>query len=408
MKALSLIPVKISLKEDWERNLFFLALSQFIVMAGMNACVPFLPLYIRELGVSGESVERFWSGMVFAGPYFLSVIFVPIWGNLGDRYGRKLMIIRAILGLSLAMFLMGFARDVWQLFLLRVFQGATSGFIAANLGFTVANTPSERKGYAVGFLQSSHSAGSIVGPLVGGFVSDLFGFRVVFFLVAMLSIISAILISAFVKEINKIHNEHTEGVLKTFRQVASTPSLRYPMIMIILGQIGIFMTFPLMPFYLEYLGAPKTILSTLTGIVVGVAGVFNIVFAPIWGKWSDRKEIGNLIRKSSLILSLAMFLHAVAFNYLLIIPLRVVVGICLAGLVPLLYTYLGKIVDPEKVGSIMGFASSANLFGSLLAFLGTALISPNLSLPLNFVISSAVLLIVFAFTPKLSHKKTDK
>jgi DHA1 family multidrug resistance protein-like MFS transporter len=408
MKALSLIPVKISLKEDWERNLFFLALSQFIVMAGMNACVPFLPLYIRELGVSGESAERFWSGMVFAGPYFLSVIFVPIWGNLGDRYGRKLMIIRAILGLSLAMFLMGFARDVWQLFLLRVFQGATSGFIAANLGFTVANTPSDRKGYAVGFLQSSHSAGSIVGPLVGGFVSDLFGFRVVFFLVAMLSIISAILISAFVKEINKIHNEHTEGVLKTFRQVASTPSLRYPMIMIILGQIGIFMTFPLMPFYLEYLGAPKAILSTLTGIVVGVAGVFNIVFAPIWGKWSDRKEIGNLIRKSSLILSLAMFLHAVSFNYLLIIPLRVVVGICLAGLVPLLYTYLGKIVDPEKVGSIMGFASSANLFGSLLAFLGTALISPNLSLPLNFVISSAVLLIVFAFTPKLSHKKTDK
>jgi len=408
MKALSLIPIKISLKEDWERNLFFLALSQFIVMAGMNACVPFLPLYIRELGVSGESAERFWSGMVFAGPYFLSVIFVPIWGNLGDRYGRKLMIIRAILGLSLAMFLMGFARDVWQLFLLRVFQGATSGFIAANLGFTVANTPSDRKGYAVGFLQSSHSAGSIVGPLVGGFVSDLFGFRVVFFLVAMLSIISAILISAFVKEINKIHNEHTEGVFKTFRQVASTPSLRYPMIMIILGQIGIFMTFPLMPFYLEYLGAPKAILSTLTGIVVGVAGVFNIVFAPIWGKWSDRKEIGNLIRKSSLILSLAMFLHAVSFNYLLIIPLRVVVGICLAGLVPLLYTYLGKIVDPEKVGSIMGFASSANLFGSLLAFLGTALISPNLSLPLNFVISSAVLLIVFAFTPKLSHKKTDK
>jgi len=303
---------------------------------------------------------------------------------------------------------MGFARDVWQLFLLRVFQGATSGFIAANLGFTVANTPSDRKGYAVGFLQSSHSAGSIVGPLVGGFVSDLFGFRVVFFLVAMLSIISAILISAFVKEINKIHNEHTEGVLKTFRQVASTPSLRYPMVMIILGQIGIFLTFPLMPFYLEYLGAPKTILSTLTGIVVGVAGVFNIVFAPIWGKWSDRKEIGNLIRKSSLILSFVMFLHAVAFNYLLIIPLRVVVGICLAGLVPLLYTYLGKIVDPEKVGSIMGFASSANLFGSLLAFLGTALISPNLSLPLNFVISSAVLLIVFVFTPKLSRKKTDK
>lgn len=361
----------------------------------MNACVPFLPLYVRELGVSGESAERFWSGLVFAGPYFLSVVFVPIWGNLGDRYGKKLMIIRAILGLSLSMFLMGFARNVWQLFLLRVFQGATSGFIAANLGFTVANTPDERKGYAVGFLQSSHSAGTIVGPLVGGVISDLFGFREVFFAIAFFSIVSALIIGALVKEINKIQNEKSEGLFEVLREVASTPAYRYPMIMIVFAQVGIFMTFPLIPFYLEYLGAPRSYLSSLTGIMVGISGVFNIIFAPLWGRWSDRKNIANLIRKASLILALVMLLHSIAINYLLLFPLRIVLGMSIAGLVPLLYTYLGKGAKPEKIGSIMGIASSANLFGSLLAFLGTALISSNINLSLSFAISGIVLIVVF-------------
>lgn len=197
--GINFIAIKHRFQETWERNLLFLALSQFIAMMGMNACVPFLPLYIRELGVVGESAQRFWSGLVFAGPYFLSIIFVPIWGNLGDRYGKKLMIIRAIFGLALAMFLMGFAKNVWQLFLLRVFQGASSGFIAANLGFAVANTPEDKKGSAVGFLQSSQSAGALTGPLLGGFISDIFGFREVFFVVAALCLVSAILIIFFCK-----------------------------------------------------------------------------------------------------------------------------------------------------------------------------------------------------------------
>ncbi len=364
----------------------------------MNACIPFLPLYVRELGVSGENAERFWSGLIFAGPYFLSVVFVPIWGNLGDRYGKKLMVIRAILGLSLAMFLMGFARNVWQFFLLRVFQGATSGFVAANLGFTVANTPDERKGYAVGFLQSSHSAGTIVGPLLGGVISDLFGFREVFFSVAFLSIVATILIASFVKETNKIQNEKNESLFAILREVAMTPGFRYPMIMIVFAQVGIFMTFPLIPYYLEYLGAPRSYLSSLTGVMVGISGVFNIIFAPLWGRWSDRKNISSLIRKASLMLALVMLLHSIAINYLLLFPLRIALGMSIAGLVPLLYTYLGKVAAPEKIGSIMGFASSANLFGSLLAFIGTALISSNISLPLSFVISGLILLIVFFLT----------
>lgn len=395
--------LKLNPSEIWQRNLIFLSISQFIAMMGMNACVPFLPLYVRELGVVGESSQRFWSGLVFSGPYFLSIVFVPIWGSLGDKYGRKLMIIRAILGLAISMFLMGFARNVFELFLLRVFQGATSGFIAANLGFTVSNTPVDRKGYAVGFLQSSQSAGAIAGPILGGFVSDLVGFREVFFAVAFLCLLSALLIFLFVKEVNRTNVDNNESMIQVFKLVITQPKYRYPMVMITLGQIGIFLTFPILPYFLEQLGAPTKILSSITGIVIGVSSIFNIIFAPIWGRWSDKFSAVNLVKRSSLILSFTFLLHSFVSSYLLVLFLRVLVGLSVAGLIPILYSHLGKIGEMEKLGAIMGFASSATLFGSLIAFLGSALISPVIKLHWLFVLSSGILLITFILSNKIEQ-----
>ncbi len=387
--------IKINFSEVWERNLFILAFVQFLAMLGMNGCVPFLPLYVRELGVVGESAERFWSGMVFAGPYFLSIIFVPIWGNLADRYGKKLMMIRAILGLAIAMFLMGFARDVYQLFFLRVFQGATSGFIAATLGFTISNTPLERQGYAIGILQSSQSAGGIAGPLIGGIISDIFGFRVVFFLVAILCIIGGLLISTLVVENNRSTEKNKESVIEVLQFILHNKRYSIPMLIIILAQIGIFLTFPILPYYLEQLNAPSEFLSSLTGTMVGISGFFNILFAPIWGRWSDRKPIQKLIQIASFALGLTMLLHSIVGYFLLLFPLRIAVGIFVAGLVPTLYSHLGKIVSDEKVGSIMGFASSASLFGSLIAFLGSAIISSNFDLHWGFIASGVILISIY-------------
>ncbi len=152
-------------------------------MIGMSACVPFIPFFIRELGIERSNEIQLWSGLIFAGPYFLSIITVPIWGILGDKYGRKLMILRAIFGLAVSVTLMGFSQNVTQLFALRIIQGDVIGFIAAALSFISANTPEEKSGYAIGILQSSMSAGNIIGPFFGGIASDLWGVRYTFYIV---------------------------------------------------------------------------------------------------------------------------------------------------------------------------------------------------------------------------------
>lgn len=99
-------------REPWERNLVVIWIAQFIAMIGMSACIPFLPLYVRELGVAAEDAAM-WSGIIAAAPFVLSSLLTPVWGALGDRYGQKTMVMRAILGLGIAMTLMGFAPNIW-------------------------------------------------------------------------------------------------------------------------------------------------------------------------------------------------------------------------------------------------------------------------------------------------------
>src|SRR5512143_2906999 len=119
--------------ELWRKNLTILWGTQFLAMLGMNLVVPFLPFYIRELGVSDPDDLARYSGLVFSGPFFLSLVFTPIWGILGDRYGRKVMVVRALFGLGLAQVFVGLSQNVWQLFASRVIQGVISGFIPSAL-----------------------------------------------------------------------------------------------------------------------------------------------------------------------------------------------------------------------------------------------------------------------------------
>jgi hypothetical protein len=187
----------------WKRNLVFISLAQFMTMIAMSSLIPFMPFYIRELGITDLSDAKLWSGLVFAGPYFLSIIAAPIWGSVGDKYGRKIMIARAVFGLTIAVFLMGFVQTAGQLLALRIFQGAVSGMIAAALSFVSANTPENRSGWAIGILQGSLSAGQVVGPFIGGIISDAIGIRSVFFIVSGFIFVSGFLVLIFVKE-NKI------------------------------------------------------------------------------------------------------------------------------------------------------------------------------------------------------------
>ncbi|MCI0450167.1 MAG: MFS transporter [Chlorobi bacterium] len=152
----------------WRKNLYIIWFAQLIAMIGMSMVIPFLPLFVKELGVTETAEVKRWSGLVVSGVFITAFIAIPFWGWLGDRVGKKKMVLRAILGLAVSQFLIGLSQDVVQLFIFRMLQGALSGFIAAALALVSSNTPKEKSGFAIGFLASSTAAGNLLGPFIGG------------------------------------------------------------------------------------------------------------------------------------------------------------------------------------------------------------------------------------------------
>lgn len=115
----------------WKRNLYICWIGSFATIAGINLVIPFLPIYLKQLGVQSLPEIEKWSGYILGAPALISAFAMPFWGKLSDIYGRKPMLIRASLGMAVIMFLMGCVHNVYELFTLRIFEGAVMGYVPA-------------------------------------------------------------------------------------------------------------------------------------------------------------------------------------------------------------------------------------------------------------------------------------
>lgn len=383
----------------WKKNLIIMSITQFIVMVGMSSCVPFLPLYIFDLGVDSMAEAQVWSGFIFGGPFMLSILFVPLWGVLGDKYGQKLMVLRAVAGLGITVSLMGFAQTPAQLLALRIIQGAISGFVAASLGFISANTPRERSGFAIGLLQSSLSAGNILGPSIGGILSDISGFRSVFVLVGVLCLICGLLVWFFVKEDRSLYGSKDKpGIMDNLRFVAGKADLKILLIMVLAAQGGVLFTNPIFPYFVEKLNAPGEYLSTITGVLIGIVGVFSIFFAPLWGRRNDSGDFRTTLRLGAGVSGMAIAAHILMPEWYWLFPLRIIIGIFFAAIVPTIFSAISKRTGKDNSGGIMGLASSATILGSFISFVSSGFIASNFGMEWCFVVSGSMLLLVALLT----------
>ena len=186
--------------ETWKINLISVWLGCFFTGMAMSQILPFLPLYIEQLGVTDHASLSLWSGLVFSGTFLVSAIVAPLWGSLADRKGRKLMLLRAALGMAIVMMLQGFATNVWQLFILRTLMGLTSGYIPNAMALVASQVPRERSGWALSTLSTAQISGVIGGPLLGGFLADHVGLRAVFIITAILLVVSFLVTLFLIKE----------------------------------------------------------------------------------------------------------------------------------------------------------------------------------------------------------------
>jgi len=339
-------------------------------MMGMSLVVPFLPFFIRELGVSDEVQVSKWSGLAFSGPFIVSLFMTPIWGWLGDRYGRKLMVIRAILGLGIAQILVGLSQNVEQLFVFRMVQGLVSGFIAAALALISVTTPKEQTGYAIGVLQTATAAGTVLGPMFGGAMSDLIGFRPIFFIVAGLCFVSGTLVITRVEDVPiEAKPKRIHPFFSNYRYSLSSPHLKVALLLIVICQVAIGMVQPIFALFVETMDVKKEYLATVAGVVFSIVGIFTTLSSPWWGKRNDRQGYRKNLIIASALGGVAYLLHLVVYSIVPLVILRAILGFCIGGIIPPLYSYISKYTESDRRGAIMGIASSfyvlANIIGPI-------------------------------------------
>ena len=380
-------------RELWQRNLMVLWFAQFVAMIGMSAVLPFLPLYVRDLGVAPQDAA-FWSGLINAAPFITSSILTPVWGAMGDRYGQKTMVIRAVIGLGVTVALMGFAPNVWVLFFLRLLQGAVSGFISANNAFVSTQTPTQHAGMALSTLQTSVAAGTVVGPLLGGTISDAFGANVVFFVVGALCAVSSYILWTKLAEERAARSGQPPHVWRNMGVVIRDPMLRWLLLTLFIVQTALMLPSPVYPYYIAELGAPPSLLSSITGTIVSLVGIMSVISGPWWGSRSDRLGFRPTMMAAAGVVALGMLAQAFVPSYHWLFPIRAIMGVATGALQPLVFGELTRRAPTGRKGGIMGMASSATLAGNLTGPLMCAAIAPWLPLWMLFVVSAMTMLSV--------------
>ena len=380
--------------ELWRKNLYILWGTQFLAMVGMNLVVPFLPFFIRQLGVTEPTELARWSGLVFSGPFFLSFIATPIWGTMGDRYGRKAMVVRAIFGLALSQVLIGFSQNVYQLFLFRVVQGGISGFIAASLALVSTSTPKDRIGYALGFMQSSSAGGMVLGPFVGGILADLVGYRQIFFVTAALCTIGGFVVLFKVRETVQVSPEARKyTVLDNYRLMFSDKRLRIVGSLLVIGQISVLMIEPIFALFIESFKTDTRFISTLAGGIFSISGLFMVVSAPWWGKRNDRTGYKKNLWIALAVVGIAYAGHIIVQDLYQLGFLRAFLGFARGGVLPTLYSLTSYYAPAERRGGMIAIASSLTILGNMLGPVIGGFVAGHFGITASFVANSCMLLV---------------
>ncbi|MEW6510346.1 MAG: MFS transporter [Bacteroidota bacterium] len=367
-QAIDPSPIPPQPPELWRRNLRILWGTQFLAMIGMNLVVPFLPFYIRSLGVTDPDDLARWSGLVFAGPFFVSFVATPFWGNLGDRYGRKIMVVRALFGLAVSQVLMGLAQDVYQLLLFRIVQGAISGFIASALALVSTNTPKERIGYALGVMQSATAGGMVLGPFIGGLLADLIGYREIFFVTAVICAAGGVVVIRRVVELTRGPGEGKRyTVRENYRLMYRDRRLRVIALTLVVSQMSVLMIEPIFALYIEGFAPPTSqFVSTLAGGIFSITGLFMVISAPWWGKRNDRRGYRKHLTIALSVGGVAYMGHIIVPDLLQLALLRAFLGFARGGVLPALYSLTSVYAPPERRGGMMAIASSMTILGNML------------------------------------------
>jgi MFS family permease len=375
----------------------------------MTLVLPFISLYIETFGDFSDTYVQHWSGWTFAVTFVTAFLFAPLWGRIGDTFGRKKILIFSGLGLATSLFLMGFVTSVWQLFLLRLFTGIFTGFIPMSQAFISTQTPKNMAGRVLGTLQTGNITGSLMGPLFGGMLADSVGFASTFQLASFAILISVVLVFATreFKLETKAGMQTSYTSKEVLLHIVRNPIMISVLLLSTLIQIANFSIQPILSLFVTELHGYAN-LAFFSGVAFSATGLGNLLMTKRWGSIGDR--FGYLKLLVILLFATGLFYLPGAFitEYWQLVTIRFILGVTMGGLIPLRVAYIRQEAPIAMQGEVLGYNTSLQFLGNIIGPSLGGVISGFFGFSSVFFTTSILLILCGAFLLTALRKQAKK
>ena len=366
---------------SYRANYTALLIAETLAMVGFGLSSPVVPLFLEEdIGISDPVKLNAWVGVINSSANITLAIFAPIWGHLADSFSRRAMLIRAMFGGAIVISFMTFVNSPWQLLVLKAIQGCLTGTVAAATVLTASISPAAQLAFALGLLQTMISVGNSLGPLIGGVISDLLGYRAAFFSTGVTLGLASFIVFKWVDKDTPPLAETKRGkftLMPDIRPVTSSPVL----ISIMLVTVGINLAgnaaSPMLPLFLKKLlvkaSETPAFIASQAGIVMGVSAAFTALAAVIAGKFSSTIGYWRTLFFCLLAGALLTFPQMFVTNVIQLIVLRALSAFFLGGTTPVINAIIAVTADKKHQGTIFGINSAvASAGGAIGPMIGSA------------------------------------
>ena len=381
--------------ETWKRTVYISLVCVFCTSFGVSQLGPILPLYFHDLGVNTPEGMSLWSGLATGITFLIVCLAAPFWGRLADRKGRKITLIRSSFGMALCNVLIAFQTTPEGVVLIRLIQGLVSGFYSASITLIASESPIERTGWALGLLASANLVGSLIGPLLGGYIADTVGIRNDFIIVGILMGLAGVLATAFIHE-NYVPKPNIEklSISKLKEQIPEFSSIVALCVASFIYAICIMSLQPVISVYIKGIVPSNTEnLAFIAGAVFSAMGIAQLMSSSPLGKLVDKVGPRKVLVVSLIYVGLFNIPQAYVTGVYQLALIRFLQGFGLGGMLPALNTYLSSKTPREFTGQVFSYNQSCLFFGYFLGAIGGSSLMALLGFTTLFWVSGGLFIL---------------
>jgi DHA1 family multidrug resistance protein-like MFS transporter len=346
------------------RNVLAAAGAGCIGFTGFTLVMPFLPLYIAELGTTDVGEITLWTGLILGATPTVTAISAPLWGRVGDKYGNKLLVIRSLTAFILTKAAMAFVTAPWQLFALRALLGVFAGYGALTISMAAQSAPRDKMAQAIGTVQTGHRLGPAVGPVIGGVLAPLVGLRNAFLVAAAFYVAAMLLIIVVYKDpIDATTAKKVRGGWEVFSQLIRLPGFLLALF-VIFGLQTVDRSFgPVLPLFVSQVGVEGDRIPLVAGLLFSLGAVAAAVGSQLAPRLLERRTAKSVIVSGTITAAIALSAIVVAPSVWILGIAIAIAGTAMGSSTTAIYSVAGGLLPADAHSTGFGIMTTASLLG---------------------------------------------